>query len=406
MATVTEQRSTLVDRVWLTLVVSGQVLLAPAIAFAVTYFIDPGGILGDQPLLRVNLIPWILGAALGYGLLSLFLALAVGGWMPVGVAEKGGWAPVLGVSQRLRDVSLVDRARLHLLNSPHGKMMVIVNKQVRERGHGLLEVHGGLQILAAPLQLALVITPIIILRLVPVGWLVPNRLLELSLLVYLLALAIILRAYPRYAHRLVGPASKLRRFLVNVTRVNWMFPVLLLWLVGRTVVGVVFNWLDPDMTQWNQIAVEKRILEALLPIDIEIPETSFLDLLVALSVLPLATFTTMAVLGGGRHDLPDWLVDAERNWKDPSDEEQELLDMLDDSEEEAGDEEALTLDDAVDPDSSEGGDEVDSSDDGGDEEERGVDLAAALEAARGLASRVVKQPEPSEEASGEPDADD
>ena len=86
----TEQRSTLVDRLWLTLVVSGQVLLAPAIAFAVTYFIDPGGILGDRPLLRVNLIPWILGAALGYGLLSLFLALAVGGWMPVGVAEKGG----------------------------------------------------------------------------------------------------------------------------------------------------------------------------------------------------------------------------------------------------------------------------------------------------------------------------
>ena len=146
----TEQRSTLVDRLWLTLVVSGQVLLAPAIAFAVTYFIDPGGILGDRPLLRVNLIPWILGAALGYGLLSLFLALAVGGWMPVGVAEKGGWAPVLGVSQRLRDVSLVDRARLHLLNSPHGKMMIIVNKQVRERGHALLEVHGGLQILAAP----------------------------------------------------------------------------------------------------------------------------------------------------------------------------------------------------------------------------------------------------------------
>ena len=401
MANVTEERSTLVDRVWLTLVVSGQVLLAPAIAFAVTYFIDPGGILGDRPLLRVNLIPWILGAALGYGLLSLFLALAVGGWMPVGVAEKGGWAPVLGVSQRLRDVSLVDRARLHLLNSPHGKMMVIVNKQVRERGRGLLEVHGGLQILAAPLQLALVITPIIILRLVPNDWLVPNRLLELSLLVYLLALAVILRAYPRYAQRLVGPASALRRFLVNVTRVNWMFPVLLLWLVGRTVVGVVFNWLDPDMTQWNQIAVEKRILEALLPIDIEIPETSFLDLLVALSVLPLATFTTMAVLGGGRHDLPDWLVDTERNWKDSSDEEQELLD---DSEDGEGDEEVLALDDA-DPDATPGGTEVDSSEDEGDEEGRGVDLAAALEAARGLASRVAKQPEQSEDAPDEQDDD-
>ena len=218
----------------------------------------------------------------------------------------------------------------------------------------------------------------------------------------LLALAIILRAYPRYAQRLVGPASALRRFLVNVTRVNWMFPVLLLWLVGRTVVGVVFNWLDPDMTQWNQIAVEKRILEALLPIDIEIPETSFLDLLVALSVLPLATFTTMAVLGGGRHDLPDWLVNAERNWKDPSDEEQELLD---DSEDGEGDDEVLTLDDAADPDATPGGTEVDSSEDEGDEEGRGVDLAAALEAARGLASRVAKQPEQSEDAPDEQDDD-
>ena len=397
MATVTEERSTLVDRIWLTLVVSGQVLLAPAIAFAVTYFINPAGILGDQPLLRVNLIPWILGAALGYGLLSLFLALVIGGWMPVGVAEKGGWTPVLGVSQRLRDVSMVDRARLHLLNSPHGKMMVIVNQQVRKRGHALLEVHGGLQILAAPLQLALVITPIIILRLVPGDWLVPNRLLELSLLVYLLALAVILRAYPRYAKRLVGPASSLRRFLVNVTRVNWLFPVLLLWLVGRTVVGVVFNWLDPDLTQWNQIAVEKRILEALLPVGVEIPETSFLDLLVALSVLPLATFTTMAVLGGGRHDLPDWLVDTERNWIDPTDEERELLD---DSEHEAEDEGSLILDD---PDSSEDS-EVDSSEN--EEGGGGVDLAAALEAARGLASRVVKQPEQNEGASDEQEADD
>ena len=54
---VAEQRSTLLQRFWLTIIVCGQVLLAPAIAFSATYFIDFGGILGERPLLRVDLIP-------------------------------------------------------------------------------------------------------------------------------------------------------------------------------------------------------------------------------------------------------------------------------------------------------------------------------------------------------------
>ena len=320
-----EQRSTLLERFWLTIIVCGQVLLAPAIAFSATYFIDFGGILGDRALLRVDLIPWILSGSLGYGILSLVLALVVGGWMPVSVANKGGWMPVLGASRLVKDAAMIDRARTHLLTSPSGKMMQIVNREMIDGKRTLLEVHGGLQMLAAPLQILLAISPLLMLKFVPSEWLVPNRLLELSMVGYLVSLALILRSFPNFAQRFVGAASTARRFLVTVTKINWMFPVLILWLVGRIIVGFAFELIQPDVSQWQQIALEKSIIEAFLPVNVEVPETSFLDMLVALAVLPLATFTTMAVLGGGRHDLPDWLVNTESQWEDLENSEQLLL---------------------------------------------------------------------------------
>lgn len=322
---VAEQRSTLLERFWLTIIVCGQVLLAPAIAFSATYFIDFGGILGDRALLRVDLIPWILSGSLGYGILSLVLALVVGGWMPVSVADKGGWMPVLGASRLVKDAAMIDRARTHLLTSPSGKMMQIVNREMIDGKRTLLEVHGGLQMLAAPLQILLAISPLLMLKFVPSEWLVPNRLLELSMVGYLVSLALILRSFPNFAQRFVGAASTARRFLVTVTKINWMFPVLILWLVGRIIVGFAFDLIQPDVSQWQQIALEKSIIEAFLPVNVEVPETSFLDMLVALAVLPLATFTTMAVLGGGRHDLPDWLVNTESQWEDLENSEQLLL---------------------------------------------------------------------------------
>jgi len=385
------KQSTFFERLWLTFIVSGQVIVAPAIAFAATYFIDFGGILGDQPLLRVNLIPWILGAALGYGLLSLTLALAVGGWMPIGVADKGGWLPVLGASRRMRDAAMVDRARMHLMNSPHGKLMQIVHREFHERKRPLMEVHGGLQLLAAPLQIALAITPLLFLKYIPSEWLVPNRLLEVAMIGYLIALALVLRAFPGYSERLVGPASSIRRFLVNVTRINWMFPVLMLWLVGRIFVGFAFGWMQPDLSQWQQIAFEKTVIEAFLPVEVEIPETSFLDMLVALAVLPMATFTTMAVLGGGREDLPDWLVEKESQW----------VDLDGDGEDGGGDDgsdedESGERDDdggAFDSEAS-GAEATDSDEDDSD----GLDLAGALSKARGLVQKATK---PSNDRDGE-----
>jgi hypothetical protein len=324
---VAEQRSTLLERFWLTIIVCGQVILAPAIAFSATYFIDFGGILGERPLLRVDLIPWILSGSLGYGILSLVLALVVGGWMPVSVAEKGGWMPVIGASRLMKDAGKIDRARTHVLTSPSGKMMQIVNREMVGGKRSLLEVHGGLQMLAAPLQILLAISPLLVLKFVPSEWLVPNRLLELAMIGYLGSLALILRTFPNFAQRYVGAASTARRFLVTVTKINWMFPVLILWLVGRIIVGFVFDIINPDVSQWQQIALEKSIIEAFLPdeLSIEVPETSFLDMLVALAVLPLATFTTMAVLGGGRYDLPGWLVNTESQWEDLDDSGQLML---------------------------------------------------------------------------------
>jgi hypothetical protein len=247
--------------------------------------------------------------------------------MPVSVAEKGGWMPVIGASRLMKDAGKIDRARTHVLTSPSGKMMQIVNREMVGGKRSLLEVHGGLQMLAAPLQILLAISPLLVLKFVPSEWLVPNRLLELAMIGYLGSLALILRTFPNFAQRYVGAASTARRFLVTVTKINWMFPVLILWLVGRIIVGFVFDIINPDVSQWQQIALEKSIIEAFLPdeLSIEVPETSFLDMLVALAVLPLATFTTMAVLGGGRYDLPGWLVNTESQWEDLDDSGQLML---------------------------------------------------------------------------------
>jgi len=44
--------------------------------------------------------------------------------------------------------------------------------------------------------------------------------------------------------------------------------------------------------------------------DAEMPETAILDFIVAISVLPMATFTTISVLGGSQ-TMPDWMFEQE-----------------------------------------------------------------------------------------------
>tara|TARA_B100000482_G_scaffold115747_1_gene83556 strand:+ start:72 stop:629 length:558 start_codon:yes stop_codon:yes gene_type:complete len=59
-----------------------------------------------------------------------------------------------------------------------------------------------------------------------------------------------------------------------------------------------------DVTQHLQI--EQSLMEGSFNIG-NVPETSFLDLLTALAVMPLAAFTTLAVLGGGSSTPPEWM---------------------------------------------------------------------------------------------------
>ncbi len=318
-------RSTLIERMWLTIIVGVQVFVAPILAFTATYILDMDWDTWTFSL-QIELLPWIISAAMFYGIVSLVLGLAVGGYMPTRVADAGGWLPFLRITRRLRDADLVDRARLVLTQSPYGKVTRIVYQEVRVNNRPLLEVHGGLQLLAAPLQIVLIMLPLLVLRFVPGEWLQERRLLELALLVYLMGLVIGLRMYPRIASKVVGVAAVARRILVDRTKLGWLFPVLLLWIVERTIVSLAFQGLGLDY-RWQDVEVERGILEAVLPIDnVVIPESSFLDLLVALSLLPMAIFTTMAVLGGGEQDPPKWFIGNEDDWeKMDSDEEFEAL---------------------------------------------------------------------------------
>ena len=188
---------------WLTIVVGLQVFVAPILAFTATYILDVDWDTYTFSL-QINLLPWIISAAMMYGVISLILGLAVGGYMPTRVADAGGWRPVLGLTRRLRDADLVDRARLNLIQSPYGKVTRIVHQEVRVNGRPLLEVHGGLQLLAAPLQIVLIMLPLLVLRFVPGEWLQDRRLLELALLVYLSGLVIGLRLYPKSLQRWLG----------------------------------------------------------------------------------------------------------------------------------------------------------------------------------------------------------
>ena len=297
-------------RIWLTMIIGGQVLIAPAVAFSITYLVEVDTESGLTLSIRTELMPWILSAALAYGIISFILALVAGGFMPLSVANSGGWLAQLRLSNRYRNPEAVDSARERLRTSPFGRMIRIVHEQVQTRRRGLLEVHGGLQILAAPMQVILVLIPVIAMQYVPESMIADGHLFEFGIMVYFIGLMAGFRIYPLYAGRFVGAASTLRMLMEKVTtKLTWMLPVLIFWLIVRFLIGISFNWLGIEMENWQSLAVEKRLIESLLPVEATVPESSFIDMLVALSVLPIATFTTMTVLGGGAIAVPRWMQD-------------------------------------------------------------------------------------------------
>jgi hypothetical protein len=75
-------------------------------------------------------------------------------------------------------------------------------------------------------------------------------------------------------------------------------------MMGRMAAIIVLGWIGED--GGLSFSFEKSFFESLLGVD-SIPDTSFVDLLTALAVMPMAAFTTLAVLGGCSGEPPEWM---------------------------------------------------------------------------------------------------
>ena len=297
-------RGPLTARIWLTFVVFCQIFLTPMAAFSITYLLDLN-MTGENITIGIQreMLPWIMAASLGYGMLALFLALVMGGYRPIRVVERGGWMAALGMSRAGRSASSLRRARENFSTSPHGSLSTLVNRRMM-RGHSLISTHGGLLLLAVPFQILLVTIPLTLVMMVPESIVRLNRRLELAILLYIVGLLAAMRLYPRFCRKYIGIATFTRRWLISMTKLSWLAPVLVLWLMGRFASLVVLGWMGQD-TELS-ITFEANLFQTFLGSAV-IPETSFLDLLTALAVMPLAAFTTLAVLEGGSTNPPDWM---------------------------------------------------------------------------------------------------
>ena len=264
---------------WLTLRVVGQVLITPFLAFLVTYFfdfnIDGSGFDLD---FRKEMLPWIFSASLVYAMLALLLALCFGGgFRPLSVIERGGWLAVLRLTSRQGDAELRREARRRYATSAHGRLSLLVHER-HLAGHRITSTHGGLVLLAIPLQVLLATVPLALVLAVPDTIMREDRRLEMALLVYLGCFVLAMKAFPVIARNYIGLATFTRRWL------------------GSMGDGISLSF-----------RVEKELFETSFSIR-SIPETSFVDLLTALAVMPLAAFTTLAALGAGS-DPPDWIYE-------------------------------------------------------------------------------------------------
>ena len=301
-------RAILLKRLLLVSIVVGQVTLAPIILFSLTYLPDidyQNATIG----IRTGLFHWILIAGLSYGAISIALALVIGGYRPFFVSNRGGLMPFLGLSRMKNDPELVDRARLSLFGSPYGKMARLVHHKAKAGEHDLMAIHGGLQLLAVPMQVILIAVPLAIMEGVPETVIKPNTAFELGMTGYIIALWISVRVHPAISWHLVGIAAMFRNVVWRVSKLSWVLPIFLYWVVARLVLMVALSWLNVDYSQWHEMQLEKVILHAVAP-EAEVPDTAILDYIVAISVLPMATFTTISVLGGSQ-SMPDWMMGQE-----------------------------------------------------------------------------------------------
>ena len=293
-------------RLWLTVVALCQVFLTPLVAFTLTYLVE-FSFFGESINIsfQKEMLPWIGAASLMYGMVALFLALIIGGYTPLIVIESGGWRRFLKFSRSTRSATQRRIARQSYASSPHGKVTVLAHQRWQQ-GHSIISTHGGLILLAVPFQVLLATLPLAMVLMVPDSIMKENRRLELALILYIFTLGVVMKYYPTVAKKYIGIASFTRKWLISMTKISWLAPILILWLMGRMASVVVLGWIGSDIDL--NIDFEKSFFETTLNIG-SIPETSFLDLIAALAVIPLATFTTLAVLGAGSGDPPEWMVE-------------------------------------------------------------------------------------------------
>ena len=294
----------LAARLVLTLQLVVQIFLTPLVAFGLTYLLvfNIGG--GQMSVkIDVNMIPWIGIASLFYGMLALILALGMGGFIPNRVIEHGGWRHALGLSRNAHHSTRRYTKRKKYEGSSHGKLSLLVFERYEE-GHKLWTIRGSLVLLAIPFQVLLATIPLALVLLFPKNIIHQDRQLELALLLYVVCLFVAIRIFPYVARRYISYASLARRFLRSTMKIAWIFPVFLLWSMGQISNWIVQRWMGSDMTL--NIQFEKEVFESLISAG-PIPETSFLNLLTALAVMPMAAFTTLAVLGGGAGAPPAWM---------------------------------------------------------------------------------------------------
>ena len=304
-------------RLVLTFQLGAQIFLTPLVAFGLTYLLvfNIGG--GQMSVkIDVNMIPWIGIASLFYGMLALILALGMGGFMPNKVIEHGGWRHALGLSRNTRNSTHRYMKRKKYGASPHGKLALLVHER-HEEGHALWTIRGSLVLLAIPFQVLLATIPLALVLLFPKDIIHQDRQLELALLLYAVCLFVAIRAFPYIARRYISYASLARRFLRSTMKIAWIFPVFLLWSMGQLSTWIVQRWMGRDMAL--NIQFEKEVFESLISAG-PIPETSFLNLLTALAVMPMAAFTTLAVLGGGAGAPPAWMRSSQSDGQEGEEE--------------------------------------------------------------------------------------
>jgi len=252
---------------------------------------------------------WVLTASLISGLTALFLSVILGGWMPVNIARRGGWMVALRANSSAARPDRVLMVQRRIARSGHGRLARAVH--LREEGTDLVDAHGGLHLLAMPFQFCLAIVPLIIVAAIPQEWITQGRWLEAVVIVYLLLLGLMLRWFPLVASRLLTPMAIVRRGMVRRTALSWLTPILLLWFLSRLILPLVLTALEPALPI-DELIMSEHSLAVIFGYEILAPPEAFLDLVVALSVLPFATYTGLAVLSGGGGTLPAWWLDP--NW--------------------------------------------------------------------------------------------